>query len=157
MGTSISWTSPAIPLLQKSEQVRGFFDSHCDVHCTLCKLVWLSLWCANYSLHDVALSGGRLLLVKVRIKLGKKDLLIQNKSYFFPKALPTFLPWLLLNDHTKKNHISPLSLFQIPLAMICILVFVSFSSNLIVKVGSLMPIGALVGGQVGGLLMSKWE
>ena len=153
MGTSISWTSPAIPLLQKSEQVRGFFDSHCDVHCTLCKLVWLSLWCANYSLHDVALSGGRLLLVKVRIKLGK-DLLIQNNSYFFPKALPTFLLWLLLNETI---HISPLSLFQILLAMICVLVFVSFSSKLIVKVGSLMPIGALVGGQVGGFLMSKWE
>ena len=154
MGTSISWTSPAIPLLQKSEQVRGFFDSHCDVHCTLCKLVWLSLWCANYSLHDVALPGGRLLPVKVRIKLGKKDLLIQNNSYFFPKALPTFLLWLLLNETI---HISPLSLFQILLAMICVLVFVSFSSKLIVKVGSLMPIGALVGGQVGGLLMSKWE
>ena len=154
MGTSISWTSPAIPLLQKSEQVRGFFDSHCDVHCILCKLVWLSLWCANYSLHDVALPGGRLLPVKVRIKLGKKDLLIQNNSYFFPKALPTFLLWLLLNETI---HISPLSLFQILLAMICVLVFVSFSSKLIVKVGSLMPIGALVGGQVGGLLMSKWE
>ena len=84
MGTSISWTSPAIPLLQKPEEVPGCFYSHCGVHCTM-HIMQTSFiviaHCANHSLNDVALPGGRILLVKIRIKLGKKDLLIQNNSY----------------------------------------------------------------------------